>query len=186
MPADRGLTIALAGGSGAGKSTIARELAKRLDAAVASFGDFVRHLAAEAGESSERQNLQRLGQQHVDADPVAFVHAFLEWSSPQFGRPLIIDGVRHVVVDRALRAWAEAAAADYALVFVDTATAERARRRQGGDEDVIRRLDAHPVERENAHGLPEIADIVVDGGGSLESIIARIAASTPAVGRRLT
>ena len=186
MPGTRRLTIALAGGAGSGKSTIARELAARLDGAVSSFGDYVRHLAAEQGEPVERSTLQRIGQGHVEADARAFVLAFLDWTSPTGDQPLIVDGVRHASVDDALRAWAVASNRDYVLILLDTSVHERAGRRHDGDEREIRKIDDHPVERETADTLPGIADLVVDGDGAPEDVIARIVAAAPEpIARRL-
>ena len=186
MPGTRGLTIALAGGVGSGKSTIARELAAKLDGVVASFGDYVRHIAGEAGEPADRLSLQRVGQELVDADTPGFVRSFLKWASPPPGRSLIIDGVRHAAVDNALRAWAEASNVDYALIVLNASTRERAERRHNGDQDEIRRIDDHPVERESVELLPRHAEVLVNASGSLCEVIARIAAAAPEpIARRL-
>jgi hypothetical protein len=93
--------------------------------------------------------------------------------------PLVIDGVRHAVVDQLLRAWASACARAYFLVVLDTAIEARVQRQADGDEDVLRRIDAHPVERETWAALPRLAELVVDGSGSVADIIERIAAAAP-------
>lgn len=173
VPRPGGLTIALAGGAGSGKSTVARAIADRLGAHVAGFGDFVRHLAAEAGEGTSRADLQRLGQSCVDMNPGEFVHEFLAWAAPPQG-PLVIDGVRHHAVDQVLRAWAASNGRDYALVLIDTAIQDRAARRTGGDLAGIHAIDGHPVEREATHDLPGVADAVVVGSGAVGEVLTRI------------
>ena len=180
MSGARRLTIALAGGAGSGKSTVARELAGRLNGNVSSFGDFVRHLATELGEPIDRTTLQRIGQARVDADPNEFVRTFLAWASVDNDRPLIIDGVRHAAVDGALRRWATTNWQVYSLILLDVSVHERAKRRHGGDDSAIMKIDAHPVERETLEILPGLADLIIEGGGSPSEVIARIQAAAQA------
>jgi cytidylate kinase len=179
MPGVRRLTIAIAGAPGAGKSTLASELAAKLNGIVSSFGDYVRYLAAEAGESTERANLQRIGQHRVEADAEGFVSSFLEWASPTAERPLIIDGVRHLIVDRALRTWAESAKTDYLLILLTASDKARAERRYGGNEADMQSSEDHPVERETSTKLPAAADIVIDAKGELRETLERIAEAVP-------
>jgi thymidylate kinase len=179
LPRSGGLTIALAGGAGSGKSTVAAEIAARLGGRVAAFGDYVRHLAASAGESPDRTSLQRVGQSSVEAGPADFVRDFLSWAAPTSELPLVIDGVRHAAVDEVLRAWASAQNRTYILIILDTDIRTRAARRSGGEEEALRRIDGHPVEREAWATLPELAEIVVDGSGSAAEVIKRIAAVAP-------
>lgn len=177
MPRPSGLTIALAGGPGSGKTTVARALADRLGGHVVGFGDFVRLLASQAGEGTKRPDLQRLGQDRVEQDTEDFVRAFLAWAAPPMRRPLVIEGVRHEAVDRALRAWASSEDRDYALILIDTSAEERAARRTNGNLAGIRAIDGHLVERETAQSLPRVADAVVNGSGSGEEVLARVVAA---------
>jgi cytidylate kinase len=179
LPRTRQLTIALAGAPGSGKSTIARLLAARLDGAVVSFGDYVRHLATSARENNERSTLQRIGQDLVRNDPEGFVRAFLDWASPHPNRVLIIDGVRHAIIDDILRSTAARRDSDYLLLLLQAPIAIRAIRRCAGNESDLRQLEDHPVEREAATRLPSIADLVVDSSGEPSQIIALIARSAP-------
>lgn len=174
MPRSGGLTIAIAGGAGSGKTTVAHALADRLGGQVAGFGDFVRLLASQAGRQSERSDLQRLGQERVEQDPDDFVRAFLAWAAPSKWRPLIIEGVRHGTVDRALRAWASSEGRDYALILIDTSAVERAMRRTGGNLAGIHTIDSHLVERETAQSLPRVAEAIVAGSGSVGEVVARV------------
>jgi cytidylate kinase len=179
LPRARQLIIALAGAPGSGKSTIARLLAAKLDGTVASFGDYVRHLASAAGEGTKRSTLQRIGQGLVESDPEAFAREFLDWASPATGQAMIIDGVRHLVIDQVLRAAADERGRDYFLVLLEAPISERATRRCAGDLDALRRLEDHPVEREAATRLPNIADIIVDGSRDPDAVIALIASNAP-------
>jgi hypothetical protein len=154
-------------------------MAARLGGRVAAFGDYVRHLAASAGESPDRTSLQRVGQSSIEAGPADFVRDFLSWAAPTSELPLVIDGVRHAAVDEVLRAWASAQNRTYILIILDTDIRTRAARRSGGEEEALRRIDGHPVEREVWATLPELAEIVVDGSGSAAEVIKRIAAVAP-------
>lgn len=174
MPRPGGLTIALAGGAGSGKTTVAGALADRLGTQVAGFGDFVRHIASQAGRESGREELQRIGQERVERDPEGFVQSFLSWAAPLPGSPLIVEGVRHEAIDRALRAWALTQDRDYALVLLDTPERHRASRRTGGDLARIRAIDGHPVERETVEALPCVAEVIVDGTRSGGEVLACI------------
>ena len=179
MPGDRGLTVGLSGSVGSGKSTLARELAQRLGGVVSGFGDYVRHLAAAAGEEPSRPVLQRIGQERVRADPSAFVRDFLAWASPPGDLPLVVDGVRHASIDSELRAWSREQGRDYALVLVDASLRVRAERRHDGDETATRDIDSHPVEAETTTALPNLADVVLDGDGTPEEVLERLVASAP-------
>ncbi len=169
-----GLTIGLSGGVGSGKSTTAAELAKRLGGTVASFGDYVRHLAAELGEPPERSVLQRIGQEHVEANADEFLVAFMTWAAPPEDRPLIIDGVRHAAVDASLRKRAADRYDDYFLVVIDTAIHLRAARRHKGDERKLLEVEQHPVEQGAFDKLPAIADFVIDGDAPSEVVVSRL------------
>ncbi len=174
MPGTRRLTIALGGAPGSGKSTIAGGLAERLGGEAASFGDFVRHIASQEGRGHDRATLQGIGQARVEEGAEAFALAFLEWAKPDADRPVIIDGVRHRDVDASLRSWASRNGRDYALVLIDASVYERARRRHGGNEGEVGAIDAYPAERETRDVLPGVADLVVDGDGRPDEVVARI------------
>lgn len=161
MHSDRPLIIGLSGQLGSGKSTLARSLADALSGETAAFGDYVRDLAKQNGASVERPSLQQIGETAVRHDPSAFVHAFLKWSNPQLESPFVIDGVRHVDVDTVLRSWATCKGADYLAILVVASDELRADRRTYGELNTLAALDSHPVERESATKLPDIADIKV-------------------------
>ncbi len=158
---------------------MARELAARLNSVASSFGEYVRYLAAAAGEDTERQSLQHFGQRLVEADTEAFVDSFLKWAFPSTGDALVIDGVRHVAVDKALRMRSAASGHDYFLILLETSFADRAKRRPETVEAELLKLEDHPVEREAVTALPQVADIIVDGSGDQADVLSRIALAAP-------
>lgn len=175
MHSHRPLIIGLSGQLGSGKSTLARSLADALSGHTAAFGDYVRDLAKRNGASVERPSLQQIGETAVRQDTAAFVHAFLTWANPKLESPFVIDGVRHVDVDTALRAWATGKDADYLAILIVASNELRADRRTDGKLNDLAVLDSHPVERETATELPVIADIKVGNDHNVSEVVAIIA-----------
>ncbi len=175
MPGVGELIVGLSGQAGSGKSTLAQFLADRLDGETASFGDFVRHLASAQGASAERRSLQEIGEIAVRKGAGAFVADFIAWAAPSPGRAFIVDGIRHIVIDEAMRAWSASAGRSYVAVAVTAPDDVRADRRTMGDRAALAMLDAHPVEQESVTALPSVADLVVeenwDGDAVLKSIL---------------
>jgi hypothetical protein len=135
---------------------LAKELASRGFGQRASFGGYVRHIAASRGVPDERGYLQELGQQLLaELGPAEFTNQALAG----LGGDLVVDGVRHVSVNRALAARAQR----YLLVFVEIGPEARLRRlRERGADDDLATLDAHSTERE-VPLLRQHADLVVVG-----------------------
>jgi dephospho-CoA kinase len=154
--------VGIAGAIGSGKSELSRALARELDAERLSFGDFVRREGRGRGVEPTRENLQQLGEQLIDElGAPEFVRRVLSERPPT--DLLVVDGVRHLAVDEALRK----IAAQYVLVFATVDDDTRRRRlveRKGHDVDLTA-LDQHSTERE-VPLLRERAATVVDGTDS--------------------
>jgi cytidylate kinase len=170
----RRLIVGISGLPGSGKSTSAGTLAAAVDGDVAAFGDYVRFLARERGASTARQSLQEIGEAEVRADFRDFVVRFLAWADLRSDRVLIIDGVRHVAVDAALRDWAQHAGRTYVRIHIMASAKLRAIRRTSGDESALASIDGHPVEREAASSLVTDADLVVNDDWDAPSIVAAV------------
>lgn len=177
MHGPRGLTVGISGALGSGKSTLASALARALDGRAVSFGSYVAHLADPAGGVTPRTVLQDLGEELVRTDPTAFVTDFLAWAGVDAGQPLIVDGVRHVSVDRELRRWASLSGRPYVAVSVSATPLQRAARRADGDLEVLAILDGHPVELE-AESLSAEADVAAPSGWDIGSVVGGIQAVT--------
>jgi energy-coupling factor transporter ATP-binding protein EcfA2 len=156
------LIIGLSGQAGSGKSTLAQFLTEQLNAETAAFGDFVRYLAACQGASIERMSLQEIGQAAVRSGTEEFVSGFIAWAAPSPGRAFVVDGIRHVAIDKAIRTWAANTGRKYVAVTISASEEVRAQRRTNGDRSALATLDGHPVETESVTSLPLIADFVVD------------------------
>src|SRR5262245_37743225 len=86
----------------AGKTTVSTRVAELLIAPRVSFGEYLRGLARERGLEMTREVLQDLGEQLVRKDVRGFCEDVLKQQPWEPGRPLIIDGVRHIEVLEAL------------------------------------------------------------------------------------
>lgn len=158
--------VGIAGAIGSGKSELSHALARELDGVRLSFGDFVRREAEARDVEPTRENLQRLGEQLIDElGAPEFVRRVLTERPP--ADLLVVDGVRHLAVDEALRKLAE----QYVLVFVAVDDETRRRRlveREGQEVDLAA-LDQHSTERE-VSSLRERAAAVVDGTDSATAV----------------
>jgi hypothetical protein len=81
-----------------GKTTISTNVATRFVSPHVGFGGYLPRPAQEMGLEVTRENLQDLGDQLVRCDVRAFCEEVLKQQPWQPGRPLVIDGVRHVEV----------------------------------------------------------------------------------------
>ena len=174
MPRRRHLVVCLAGAVGSGKTTVARALAADLDATIAGFGDFVRHIAAENNEPTDRNTLQRLGQSLVEADAIGFTRRFTDWARFDATRSIIIEGVRHASAYDAIRDFAQTIGAVPFLIFLNTSSNVRAVRRFGGDLSALIRVDLHAAERQTVDVLERRADLTVDGAKPLDEVVGAI------------
>jgi len=131
-------------------------------------------LAQERGASTERRSLQEVGEAEVRANVGEFVDGFLAWAAPRSDRALIVDGVRHVAVDAALRTWARHADRTYVRIHVAVSHELRTTRRTSGDVIALASIDSHPVEREAATMLLSGADLVLNDDRDTASVVALV------------
>jgi hypothetical protein len=96
-----GLVVCFAGQIGSGKSSVSRRLGEALAWPRAAFGDYLRaELGRHGGDPESREQLQNLGQKLVDEDPSRFCSSVMSSSGFKPGGDLLLDGVRHVEIQR--------------------------------------------------------------------------------------
>jgi cytidylate kinase len=147
-----------------GKTTVSIGVATRLGAPRVSFGGYLRRLAQEKGLEVTREVLQDLGNDRVRQDVRAFCEDVLEQQPWQPGRPLVVDGVRHVEV---LDALAEILApAEGYLIYIKVDRTTQAKRLEHDElrhEKTLEELEKHPAELQVRSQLPDRAALVLDG-----------------------
>lgn len=178
-----GIVVCLAGRIGSGKSSVSRRLAAALGWRRVAFGDYVRdELARRGGDPTSREALQDLGQALVDADPNGFCAAVLAAAGFEPGGDLVLDGVRHVAIQRAVSELAQPSVAR--LLYLSADEAERLVRvaaRDHGESDLAR-ADAHRVEADLRTSLLTVADRVIDASAPLDRVVADCLAALQAFG----
>ncbi len=162
------VALGLAGRIGSGKTSLASELARRMECPLASFGDHVRSVARERDlDDSDRKVLQTVGDELIALGWQQFCRAVLDQAAFA-GGPAVIDGVRHHEAVAALRPMV--APARLFVVAVASPDDERLHRLadRGLSDAEITRADAHPNEGEVVD-VVAAADCVVDGRLSVDA-----------------
>jgi dephospho-CoA kinase len=163
--------IGVSGEIGAGKTTIARELAAWYGAAYASFGDYVRKEVQRRHLPVEREVLQDIGAELVSTHgPDEFTRIVVEDASAGDAESLVVEGVRHVSVNEALRRLS--GEQGYALVYVTTPESVRAVRlvRRGEHPQQLSEYERHPTEDDVHEALQNQAEVVVSGEDIEEAV----------------
>lgn len=170
----RPLVVALSGPIGAGKTTVSRALASRLQWPRVSFGDYVRKVAIGRGLEPSRTVLQEVGLSLIDAGWEPFVRGVLAQASHSPNEGLVVDGIRHEMAIRTLRTLV--APLPLLTVYLDVPESERdARLRQRGlqDRNAHATFHAHPVESE-LNQVAKLCDVRVDGTGAVAEVVDRL------------
>lgn len=161
------MLVAIAGPIASGKTSLAHALATTYAGHVVGFGDYVRRRALERdGSEANRATLQELGQRLVEEDADKFVEGFLLWGAHGGGGPLLLDGLRHLVVWRALGRRGNRFGVPLRLIYVDAPFEVRARRTEasgGVDGAALATADLHPSEKDVNGPLAAEADLILDG-----------------------
>ena len=160
----KGTVVCFSGGVGSGKSTVSQHVAASLGWPLASFGDYVRRVAAKKGCDVSRSHLQAVGQSLIDKGWRQFCQTVLDEAEWQPGSPILVDGIRHMEAIETIKAIA--APSHMFLVFVSTQSDTRFSRlakRDRMDSPAIEEADRHPTEAQVRDRLPHLADMVVDG-----------------------
>jgi cytidylate kinase len=165
------MLISFAGHIGSGKSSVCHALAERLGWPRAGFGDYLRSELARQGREPTREALQNVGQALVEADAESFCRAVLASSGFEPGRDFLVDGVRHVDIQRMLAHLAPPSIPKLIFLAADGASRlERVDSRADG-RAVFVRAEAHRVESELRRELPALADANVDATQCFPSVV---------------
>jgi dephospho-CoA kinase len=162
--------VAVAGRIGAGKSTVAKEIARIIGGTVVSFGSAVRAEAEKQDLPCDRTTLQRLGDELIREGWDHFCDLVLEQAHAGATASLVVDGVRHLgAIDSLSR---RSAPQRVVVVFVDSSWSTRCRRvaSRGVAEDDLAQADNDPNERE-VEAVRERSDLLVVNDGDLKEAV---------------
>jgi dephospho-CoA kinase len=165
----RNAVVGFSGGIASGKSSLSSAVSEALGWPRASFGAYVRLVAAERGVEPTREICQKIGGELIEKDAHDFCVKVLAQGAWRPGSPLILDGIRHLLVADLLAGMARPA--DFLLVFVQLSRGERESRLRSrdGEEQPLERFESHSTESQVAD-LRARADLVVDGDRSVDQM----------------
>ena len=168
--------VAFAGRMGTGKCSVSIALATNMGWKRASFGDFVRLIAAKRGLEPSRQVLQMIGAELESQDAVAFCKDVLESAGWHSGESIVVDGIRHVRVFEILRDLLSPV--PVILVCLEAEEDLRKARlleRDGMEAGSCASAEAHSTEQDVISRLPDLADLrIFTKDGSQQEILQRI------------
>lgn len=169
------LAIAFSGKLGSGKTTISNATATALGWPLVGFGDYVRKVVCERGLKGTRENLQAVGTELLEADPCEFCKAVLSSGGWIRGKPLLIDGLRHVRTIAIIEELIAPATLRIISILVSEATRlQRLGRRNQVDAAFIGMIEAHSSEQEVGSILSNHADLVIDGEKPVNALVAEV------------
>ena len=169
---DDGFAISFSGRIASGKTNITETLARALGWTRTGFSDYLRVVMAMKGIiDPTREQLQDLGQSLVEADPDAFCRNVLANAGFVPGGNILLDGIRHVDVQRRVASIVKPSRAILIHLAADDAVVARRVQERGASEQEFRRASGHPVEKDLYRSLPEEADFVIDTSAPLETVL---------------
>ena len=168
------VAVGVAGRIGSGKTTLAEQLAQRLDCVHASFGNYVRAVAIDRGISDDRDNLQTLGDELLGGGWDNFCSSVLNHAG-YVGGAVVVDGIRHLAAVSALQRLVDPV--PWQLIGVDAPDDTRVARLRGRGVSLeeARRADAHSNESEVDRVLA-LADLRLLADVSVEDAVEQVMA----------
>jgi hypothetical protein len=179
-----GFVLGFASRMGSGRRELSKRFATALGLPRVSFGEYIRAEASRRGLNQSREVLQDIGESLVRDDCEGFCQAVLDQANWKPGQSLIVDGIRHKQVEEILEVLVRPSI--LLIVFLDVGDRLRFTRLPtadlfivNGEEETfkpseIERVEAHSTEAQLKRLLPSTADLVVKGGGSPDTLIAKL------------
>jgi len=178
-------SVAIAGRIATGNSSVSTDLASRLGWKRASFGDFVRSVAAQRRLEPTREVLQKIGEELEALDPAAFCKDTLTFASWNNGDPVVIDGIRHVRILENLKKIVVPQRLLFVYLDAEDATRKaRFAKRESTDAEGLTAVESHSTELDVISKLPDLADLCLstDDGAEqdlVEIIVQRLTTESP-------
>lgn len=151
-----------------GKTTLSTRVAETLGWRRASFGGYIKDMARQQGIDPTRDNLQGLGKEEIDKGWDAFCAGVMRAAGWKTGQNLVVDGMRHLGALDSITKIAAPARVYLVYIMVDEKERQRRIRARGDGAVLTEQHEDHVTERQVATEIPERADIIVDGDGTIE------------------
>jgi cytidylate kinase len=151
-----------------GKSTIAKLLSDHLSYPLGSFGGYLLSYCFENKLPTDREHLQKLGQQKIQNDPHQFVKDVIKFYNPG-STNLVLDGVRHRIVYDIIKKLSNKFYSVYVEADLKTRYQRYVSRHHIKYEKFIS-VDTHPVELETER-LKPLSDLVIDTTAPVENVL---------------
>lgn len=166
--------IGVAGRVGSGKSSLATVLSEQSGWPVVRFSDYLKHLAAERGIVSDRESLQRLGVECIEAGWGRFCSAVLEFGGWRPGDSVIVEGIRHPEAVGALNAVAAPGRVFLVFLAADDVVIQARIRVRDGSEVELQKIESHPSDGGVGERLHAVTDIVLDASRPLPALAGEV------------
>ncbi len=170
------LVIAFAGPIASGKTTIALNIAAKLEWTYTSFGAYLRKEARKRGlDSSSRHVLQEIGNSIIAQGWERFCLDVLADGKWTPGTGLIIDGIRHGKGLETIKTLVKPL--DTCLIYIHIDNVLRQTRLSAKNIIDIKELtciENHPTERQVKDTLRVLADFEINGSLQVENIVNEI------------
>lgn len=167
--------FAFCGPIGSGKTTISKAFATRISTRWSSFGDIIRQIAQERGESLERAFLQSLGERLVKENILELCQRTIRRSSVRPYAGVVIDGLRHEAALSTLQSLLLPQKLYCVYVFLDPKLRrERLEQDERGSYQQLMKWEQHSTEVEVRHKLRLRSDLVIDNCGTVDESISQL------------
>ncbi len=172
------IVLALSAKIKTGKSFVGKPFAESVGWDYVSFGNYVRLVTEKRGLPANREIWQEIGEDLIRNNLEEFCRNVLA-QAPNWkpGRPLVIDGVRHVEVSNLLKEIVAPSKYVLALLEVNEETRlERLHREEINEDDIIKRIESHSTEAQVKTVIPQFADFIIDANEPFPILIERLKA----------
>jgi cytidylate kinase len=169
------MIIAVAGGRGSGKTTIAEALSKILDSYMVSFGTYVRAIAKRQGIVDPLQ-LQAFGESLIKAGVDDFVASVLTMNGSKLDSDdcnIVVEGVRHSSVVKSLTKYGMSMGG-FRMIYLEAPIEIRMARLalRGEESSTSFSLEMHNMEKQLKNEILTDATTVIDASSTFEKVLA--------------
>lgn len=169
------MLIGFSGPLKSGKTTVSTAVANALHLKRASFGDFVRQIAARRGlDPTKRRVLQFLGDELISKGWTKFCLDVLKSANWKKGESIVVDGIRHAQALLELARISKPLPA--ILIHVEIDEAVRNERIDHHTKRHIGSFESHSTEDDVSSVLPSMASIIVRGYEPLSDVVDEVVA----------